>query len=236
MSRVLVTGGNGFVGREVCRVAAERGHEVVSVVRSARPEFDFDANGVDEGDPAWANDVRWIAASVFEPRRWRTHLEGCDGVVHSIGIVDERPTEGGVLERLNGDAAVLTGLEAERAGVSSFSFVSASVTPPGTREAYLTAKHRAERELVNLDLSVVRLRPGPVYGEGNPHFSGLTNGLFRALGERARIARHLGDVRPLSVERVAAVALETDREGLYGIPAIAGARIVPVETESVGMG
>jgi len=231
MSRVLVTGGNGFVGREVCRLAAKRGHDVVSVARSGRPAFETTT------DPSWADRVQWVAASVFEPRRWRRYLNECDGVVHSIGIVDDSPEDGIVLERLNGDAAMLVGLEAERAGVRSFSFVSASVTPPGTREAYLTAKRRAERELVSLDLSVARLRPGPVYGERdpNPHFSRVTNRLLRAFGERERVARRFGDVRPLSVTQVAGVALETaldpEQEGLYDIPAMAGARLVPIEAE-----
>lgn len=164
MGRVLVTGGNGFIGREVCRLARERDHEVVSVARSGRPAF-----GRSNGDPPWTKAVQWVAASVFEPRRWRRYLEGCDGVVHSIGIVDDRPEDGIVLERLNGDAAILVGLEAERADVSSFAFVSASVTPPGARAAYLEAKRRAERELRELDLSVARLRPGPIYGERDPN-------------------------------------------------------------------
>lgn len=63
----------------------------------------------------------------------------------------------------------------------------------------------------------------------------MTNRLLRELGERDRVARRFGAVRPLPVERVAAVALETaldpDRRGLYDVPAIAGARLVPVETE-----
>jgi uncharacterized protein YbjT (DUF2867 family) len=220
MGRVLVTGGSGFIGREVCRLAAERGHDAVSVARSGRPAFGRSGGGKGNGrdgrdDPVWADEVNWVAASVFEPRRWRRYFDGCDGVVHSIGIIDDDPNEGIVLERVNGDAAILAGLEAERAGVPSFSFVSASVTPPGARKAYLAAKRRAERELRELDVSVARLRPGPVYGE--------------------RVARCFGDVRPLSVTGVAAVALETaldaEQRGLYDIPAIAGARLVPIETE-----
>jgi nucleoside-diphosphate-sugar epimerase len=241
MSRVLVTGGNGFIGKEVCRLAAERGHEVVSVSRSGRPGFGdakSKSNSDSNAEPAWATQVRWVSASVFEPRRWRGYLEGCTGVVHSIGAIDDTPKEGIVLERINGDAAILAGLEAERAGVRSFSFVSASTTPPDAREAYLTAKRRAERELVDLDLSVARLRPGPVYGEDepNPHFSRVTNRLLRELGERERIARRFGDARPLPLERVAGVALETaldpEQEGLYDVSVIGGARLVPIETEA----
>lgn len=230
MSEILVTGGSGFIGREVCRLAAERGHGVVSVARSGRPDWEGRA------DPTWADRVRWVSASVFEPRRWREYLENCDGVVHSIGVIEDSPKEGVVLERLNGDGAILAGLEAERAGVPSLSFVSASRTPPSAREAYLSAKRRAEHELVELDLSVARLRPGPVYGEGNPHFSGLTNRLFREFGERESVARRLGESRPLPVGQVAAVSLETaldpEREGQYDVPAIAGARLIPIETGS----
>jgi len=46
--------------------------------------------------------------------------------------MDETPASGVTFERLNGDSAIITALEAERAGVETYVFLSAAVAPPRT--------------------------------------------------------------------------------------------------------
>jgi len=198
--KIVVIGGNGFIGRELCRRAVEAGHEVTSVARSGPP------------DPAvrgpWAAAVEWRAADVFAPQDWRDVLEGADSVVHSIGIIEEHPTEGVTFERVNGDAGIIAALESERAGVDRFVYVSSSTTPPRTRSAYLTAKRRAEAAIADLAVESVVLRPGPVYGPEQPHFPAPVNALFGLLGRFDVVARQFGADRPLSVETVGRATLD----------------------------
>jgi uncharacterized protein YbjT (DUF2867 family) len=191
---ILVTGGNGFIGRQVCRRAVEAGHEVTSVARSGPP--DPDKRG------AWADGVTWVAADVFAPHEYREHLRGVDSVVHSIGIIAEEPEAGVTFERVNGDAGILVALEAERAGVDRFVYVSSSTTPPRVREAYIEAKRRAEAAIADLEMETVVLRPGPVYGPDQPHFPTVLNRLLAAVGRVEVVARQFGEDRPLSVETV----------------------------------
>ena len=193
MATLLVVGGSGFIGRDVCRFAVRDGHEVRSVSRSGRPDVDED----------WADAVSWTSADLFRPNAWRDRLDGVDAVVHSVGTLTEAPTEGVTFERVNGDAAVLAALEAERAGVDAFVFLSAAAKPPGIRTAYLTAKRRAEASVADLDLDVVTLRPGPVYGEGQPHLPGVVDRVLRFAASAPPIASRLGEARPLSVDTVA---------------------------------
>lgn len=213
MARVLVTGGSGFIGRQVCRSSVKNGHEVRSVSRSGRPQT----------DESWVDEVEWIAADLYEPDTWRSQLADCEAVVHSVGVSTESSAEGVTFERVNGDGAILTALEAERAGTESFVLVSASTKPPRARDAYLEAKRRAERAISGLDLRVAVLRPGPVYGEGNPHFSRLVDRGFRAL-DRDWLADKLGEARPLPVETVgraaSRIAFDPDSRGVVGVPAI----------------
>ncbi len=211
MARLLVTGASGFIGRAVCSLAAERGHEAVAVSRS--------------GAPADAHpDVEWFAADVFDPEEWRDTLDGVDAVVHSVGIIEEHPDEGITLERLNGDSAILVGEEAVEAGVPAIVFLSASVKPPGADEAYLTAKRRAERALTDLPIRSVALRPGPVHGDGQPHFPEAVDTVFSVLDSLPGAAA-LGGVRPLAVETVARAALDCaldpDREGVIDVETMA---------------
>ena len=204
MARLLVVGGSGFIGRAICRQALEAGHEVRSVSRGGRPDL-----GVTD---QWADDIEWTSADLFAPHAWRDRLRGVDCVIHSVGIAHEHPQEGVTFERLNGDSTLLTALEAERAGCDSFVFLSSAANYPTARRAYLRSKRRAERAIEDLNLETVVLRPGAVYGPDQPHFPQPLNWLCSIVDDLEPVAGRLGEARPLSVERVATVALEAALE------------------------
>lgn len=197
---ILVTGGNGFIGRRVCEQSVRNDHDVTSVARSGPPDPD------QRGE--WAEDVHWVSADVFAPDEWRAELEDVDCVVHSIGTLSETPNAGVTFERINGDSAVIAALEAERASVDRFVYVSSSTRPPLVREAYLTARRRAERAIADLDMEIVVPRFGPVYGSDQPHFSTIANALFTVAGEVESVARWMGEDRPLPVERAGRAVYE----------------------------
>ena len=199
MATLLVVGGSGFIGRDVCRLAVRDGHEVRSVSRSGRPAT----------DAPWTDAVSWTSADLFRPNVWRDRLDDVDAVVHSVGVISEAPNAGVTFERVNGDSAILTALEAERAGVETYVVLSSAVKPPGVRNAYLTAKRRAEAAIADLDLDHVTLRSGPVYGTDQPHFSPLVNTGFRLVDSLPPIADRLGESRPLPVNVVANAAYRT---------------------------
>ena len=194
---LLVTGGNGFIGRRVCERAVADGHEVTSVARSGPP--------APEHRGSWTDAVEWVAADVFAPHEWRDRLETVDCLVHSVGVIDEDPTAGVTFERVNGDSALVAALEAERAGADRIVYVSSSAKPPLVREAYISARRRAEAAIADLDPTVVIPRFGPVYGPDQPHFPAVANRLFAAVGRVEPVARLFGADRPLSVERAADV-------------------------------
>ena len=202
MARLLVVGGSGFIGRAICRQALAAGHEVRSVSRGGRPA---DLGVTDQ----WADEIEWTSADLFAPHAWRDRLRAVDAVVHSVGIAHEQPQEGVTFERLNGDSAVLTALEAERAGVDSFVFLSSAANYPTARRAYLRAKRRAERAIEDLNLETVVLRPGPVYGPDQPHFPRPLNVACRLVAGIDPLADRLGEARPISVDRVAEVAVDS---------------------------
>lgn len=222
MSRILVIGGNGFVGREICRLAVESGHEVQSLSRSGRPAI---------SEP-WVKEIDWIAANLFEPHQWRDQLVGCDAVIHTVGIIRETPSKGVTFERINGDSPLIAALEAERADVPTFVFLSVMDTPPFTSETFRIAKRRAEQSIADLDIRTSVLRLGPVYGEGTNqgHFPRTINAVLRAIDEREWLARRFGDGRPLGVTTVAQAALhaafnstapetmEIDEISTYSVP------------------
>ena len=183
--KLLVTGGNGFIGQEVCRIAVGDGHKVISVARSGRPEI----------RAPWTDEVQWVTANVLEPEAWRDHLPGCDAVIHCVGILSEKPEQGVTFERLNGDAADVASWEAEHAGVGRFVLVSAAVQPPGVSSRYLSSKRQAESAVRGRSFESAILRPAIVYGPGRPA-SVLLGKALQGLSRLPIIGESLRESRP----------------------------------------
>ncbi|KAM0792131.1 hypothetical protein ACM66B_004831 [Microbotryomycetes sp. NB124-2] len=82
--KLLVVGGNGFVGSSVVKHAVKRGWDVVSVSSSGRP---FETK---EGfSPSWTRRVEWRKGSPFEPATIADVLPSCTAAVSTLGILLE---------------------------------------------------------------------------------------------------------------------------------------------------
>jgi dTDP-L-rhamnose 4-epimerase len=78
-SRILVTGGAGFVGSHVVDLLAEAGHDVVVLDSLVAHR---------EGPPPWLrDDVQLVSADVRDPEAWRKVVPGVDAVCHQAARV-----------------------------------------------------------------------------------------------------------------------------------------------------
>ncbi|CAB5289445.1 NAD-dependent epimerase/dehydratase [Burkholderia multivorans] len=172
--RLLVTGGNGFVGRALCQLASERGYETTALVRqpSSLPvrEWVHQRRDFVSIDAEWPNDLR------------------CEVVVHLAARVHEM--DGGEragLERYR-DTNVAGSLRVARAaaerGCRRFVYVSSikvmgevdhgvpfdESMVPRPVDAYGISKLEAETTLRDLGhqtgMEVVCVRPPLIYGPG----------------------------------------------------------------------
>lgn len=199
MSRIFITGGSGFIGREIGRLGVTGGHEIRSLSRSGKPAI----------TEPWVDEIEWHAVDLFDSDRWRDQLDGCDAVIHTVGIIREQPQEDVTFERFNGESAILAARETNRMGVPAFVFLSVAGTPPFVSDRSTTAKRRAEQAIADLDLRTTVLRPGLVYGEGTNqgHFPPVVNTIFQAIGKRPWLARRLPGPQSLGVSTVARASL-----------------------------
>ncbi|KAF8163347.1 mitochondrial protein [Crassisporium funariophilum] len=82
--KILVVGGNGFIGSAVCKAALARGIQVTSVSSSGRPYRTAKGHS-----PAWTSNVDWQKGDALHPQSFANLFSEVDGVVHTIGTLIE---------------------------------------------------------------------------------------------------------------------------------------------------
>ncbi|MEZ0493563.1 NAD(P)H-binding protein [Kineococcus sp. TBRC 1896] len=163
--RIVIAGGHGKIAQLLGGLAADRGDEVVGLVRDPAHEADLRELGV----TALVRDLEDLASGPDGPQRLADDLTGADAVVFAAGA---GPGSGAARkDTVDRGAAVLLADAAERAGVPAYLLVSSigvdrvrdGATPDGVDDvflAYLRAKLAAEEDLLaRPGLRVCALRP-----------------------------------------------------------------------------
>lgn len=175
MSRILITGATGFVGRAVCPVLANAGHQVRAAVRSSQSRV----QGVTENI---------VIPDIGPDTDWHGALEGIEAVIHLAARVHQMGETGEAAalahHRVNTGGTDRLAQAAATAGVRRFLFMSSikvngEATPdhpfgetdtPQPDDHYGIAKWEAEQAIAatakRTQLETVILRPPLVYGPG----------------------------------------------------------------------
>lgn len=150
VGRVFVTGGTGFVGKNIVRAIS--GHPLRLMVRT--PHEGADESGIEH-----------VQADVTDPASLQGTMDGCEIVVHLVGIIEETGTAtfDGIIRK--GTENVLN--EAKRAGVKHFIHMSALGAQNNPRYGYHTAKYRAEQAVMSSGLTYTVFRPSVIFGPGD---------------------------------------------------------------------
>ncbi|MEZ0163798.1 SDR family oxidoreductase [Kineococcus sp. LSe6-4] len=169
--RIVIAGGHGKIAQLLGRLAADRGDEVVGLVRNPDHVADLAAIGV----TAVVRDLESLATAPDGAEQLAADLTGADAVVFAAGAgPGSGPERKDTVDR---GAAVLLADAAERAGVESYLLVSSigvdrvrdGASPEGVEEvflAYLRAKLAAEEDLLaRRGLRVSVLRPAGLLDE-----------------------------------------------------------------------
>lgn len=174
MTKVLVTGANGFVGRHLCPYLLSQGYSVRAAVRQTQPD--------------WTICEQLAVGDISASSDWSGALEGVDCVVHLAGrahvmreLADAPLT---LFRQVNVEASRRLAQQAAEAGVKRLVYLS-SIKVNGERsterplraddqaapeDAYGLSKWEAEQALRAIaeqaELSLVIVRPVLVYGHG----------------------------------------------------------------------
>ncbi|OCF70893.1 mitochondrial protein [Kwoniella mangroviensis CBS 8886] len=82
--KLLVVGGNGFLGSAICKAAVTKGWEVSSMSSSGKPYTTPAGHS-----PAWSSKVQWAQANAFDPSTYQHLIKDRTSVVHTLGILLE---------------------------------------------------------------------------------------------------------------------------------------------------
>lgn len=157
--RVLVTGGEGFLGSHLIPRLLSQGHLVRATYHDPEGPGRRAAPGID-----------WRRVDVCVEKQIAGLAEECDVVVHLAGLFTA--TDAMTLARVHGTGTRHLVWEAERAGVQRFVHVSVLGARPGDAD-YLGTKFDAETAVISSDLPTVVLRPSVVYGPGDRFTSSI---------------------------------------------------------------
>jgi dihydroflavonol-4-reductase len=189
--KFLVTGATGKIGNAVARRLADRGDEVVALVRDLPKARELLPAGVE-----------LAPGDVTDPQSIRKAADGAEGVFNCMGLFEQWFADPGIFERVNAEGARNVIAAARNAGVrravhtSTFDVFHANTGgtvsenavadyPKGT--AYERSKQRAE-ELVLAEaaegIEVVVVNPSSVYGPGPWQGTGIDRAVRDAIRRR----------------------------------------------------
>lgn len=163
ITRVLLTGAGGFVGRAVLRELLKRGIGVNALVHR-RPV-----------DAAGDGDVRSVCASLFDPAALADAMRDVQAVIHLVGIIVEKPRRGQTFQRVHVDATRNVLEAATQAGVRRYVHMSANGVRPGAVSAYHRTKWQAEQLVRESPLQWTIFQPSVIHGPGGEFSQMLEN-------------------------------------------------------------
>lgn len=150
--KVFVTGGTGFVGKEIVGELRRAGHEVRLLVRPHSPSARLLPAGV---EPAWAD----VLDSDLEKQ-----LEGVEAVLHLVGIIRAFPSRGITFSRLHLEATRNVLRAMKSAGVRRLVHMSALGAGPEGATEYFRTKWAAETEVKDSDREWTVMKPSVIFG------------------------------------------------------------------------
>lgn len=190
--KVLVTGGTGFVGKEVLRELHAAGHTIRVLVRNrgsaaAREVISRYASEVREGD-------------ILAPATLPPALQGVEAVIHLVGIIAETGRQ--TFENVHTRGTQNLIAAAHIFGLKRFIHMSAQGSRPNAVSRYHQTKWAAEEAVRRSDLRWTIFRPSVIYGPGDDFVN-----FFARLARTAPFLPVMGPgharLQPVAVEEVA---------------------------------
>lgn len=177
---IVVVGGTGFLGKQICLAGLNSGYKVTSISRSGVPDLDDNVLPL-----STLSQIKWVKGDVFDPSTYSTEFQNASAVIHSMGTIfndpnykkslnpqssvcdlarklpslvsgalkGPNPLEKSTFDRLNKDSALVLAKEFSKVSKERrlpFVYISAHDWNPLVDPRYISSKREAEQALGNI--------------------------------------------------------------------------------------
>ncbi len=191
--RIAVTGGTGFVGRNIARLLTGEGHEVVLIAR-----------GLDRTEPGIRTEprTRFVSVGLDDADALAKAVAGCQALVHCAGINRELGAQTFGKVHVEGTRHVVEA--ARKASLRKIVLISFLRARPNCGSGYHESKWAAEEIVRQSGLDYTVLKCGVIYGRGDHMLDHLSHAfytfpVFAFVGYRDK------PIRPNAVEDLARI-------------------------------
>lgn len=221
--RVFLTGATGFVGSYVLRELVAQGHTARCLVRN--PDAELAASG---------EQVEKVKGDILEPKSFLGTMRGCDAVIHLVGIIEEKPSEGITFEKIHYEGTVNVVDAARDANIDRFIQMSANGARADGVSKYQTSKWAAEEYVRNAGFREWTVfRPSVIFGDPGPDNPEFAKQLATSLIAPFPVLPMFGDgsfgMQPVSIAEVAAAFVQalTNGKTIGKAYCVAGQEVIP---------
>ena len=190
--KILVTGGTGFVGREIVRRLHEEGRRLRLLVR------DPESESVQEAVSRYGAEIH--VGNLLDAASLEGALNGMHAVIHLVGII--REFRESTFENVHIAGTVNLIAAAQQAGVGRFIHMSALGTRTDAVSRYHQSKWAAEEAVRQSDIDYTIFRPSLIYGRDD-QFVNLFAKLIRLSPVVPLLASDRAHFQPVPLETVA---------------------------------
>ena len=197
--KIAITGGTGFVGRNIGCLLVSEGHELVLVAR-----------GLDRTDSGIRQLPRthFVAMTLDNRTELAQAFVGCEAVIHCAGINREQGEESYRRVHIDGTRNVVEA--ARQAGSKKIILISFLRARPNCGSAYHESKWEAEEIVRRSGLDYTVLKCGVIYGQGDHMLNHLSHA-FYTFPVFAFVGFKDKPIRPNAVEDVARIVKASGR-------------------------
>jgi NADH dehydrogenase len=199
--KIAITGGTGFLGRNIAEQIVEHGHDVILIARG----LDNTAPGIRK-----LPGTQFMPAGLDNSEQLARALAGCDVVIHCAGINRELGTQ--TYQRVHVDGTRHVVEAARQAGIRKIVHISFLRARPNCGSGYHESKWAAEELVRNSGLDYTVLKCGVIYGQGDHMLNHLSHA-FHTFPVFAFVGFKDKPIRPNAVEDVARIVSASVLEG-----------------------
>jgi len=144
------------VGSTLRKALEEQGHKVRLLVRRGSPR-----------KPALADKLEMVNGDILDTNSCLRACDGCEAVVHLVGIIREFPARGITFDELHVTATGNIVEAAKRQGIKRFIHMSALGSKEGATSRYHRTKFEAEKIVENSGIAWTIFRPSVIFAPGD---------------------------------------------------------------------